>query len=72
MAMVFGTTTRARHYAITAGVGAGIAALLDLVLKAAFGRLRPYQDGHDVDAFFHGGHSFVSGDVTPMFALAAE
>jgi membrane-associated phospholipid phosphatase len=33
--------------------------------------LRPGQNGHDVDAFFHGGQSFVSGDVTPMFALAA-
>lgn len=61
---------RARHYALTAGEGAGIATLLDIGIKAAFGRLRPRQDHHDHDAFFHGGQSFVSGDVTPMFALA--
>lgn len=61
---------RARHYALTAGEGAGIATLVDIGIKAAFGRLRPYQDHHDHDAFFHGGKSFVSGDVTPMFALA--
>jgi membrane-associated phospholipid phosphatase len=62
---------RARRYALNAGEGAGIATLLDLGIKAAFGRLRPGQNGHDVDAFFHGGQSFVSGDVAPMFALAA-
>jgi membrane-associated phospholipid phosphatase len=62
---------RARHYALTAGEGAGIATLLDLSIKAAFGRLRPFQNGHDADAFFEGGHSFVSADVAPMFALAA-
>jgi membrane-associated phospholipid phosphatase len=61
---------RARHYAMNAGVGAGIASLLDLGIKAAFGRLRPSQTGSHT-AFFHGGQSFVSGDVTPMFALAA-
>ncbi len=62
---------RARHYALTAGEGAGIATLLNVAIKVAFGRLRPRQDAHDVDAFFHGGQSFTSGDVTPMFALAA-
>jgi membrane-associated phospholipid phosphatase len=61
---------RARQYALTAGEGAGIATLLNVGIKAAFGRLRPSQDHHDHDAFFHGGQSFVSGDVTPMFALA--
>jgi membrane-associated phospholipid phosphatase len=61
---------RARHYALNAGVGAGIASLLDLGIKAAFGRLRPSQTSSHT-AFFHGGQSFVSGDVTPMFALAA-
>jgi membrane-associated phospholipid phosphatase len=61
---------RARHYAITAGEGAGIATLVDIGIKAAFGRLRPSQTGSHT-AFFHGGQSFVSGDVTPMFALAA-
>ncbi len=61
---------RARRYALTAGEGAGIATLVDIGIKAAFGRLRPSQDHHDHDAFFHGGQSFVSGDVTPLFALA--
>jgi membrane-associated phospholipid phosphatase len=61
---------RAREYALTAGMGAGLASLFTLALKSAFGRLRPRQDHHDHDAFFHGGQSFVSGDVTPMFALA--
>jgi membrane-associated phospholipid phosphatase len=61
---------RARHFALTAGEGAGIATLVDVGIKAAFGRLRPSQSGSHT-AFFHGGQSFVSGDVTPMFALAA-
>ena len=61
---------RAREYALTAGEGAGIAVLLTLGIKAAFGRLRPFQDPHDHYAFFRGGQSFVSGEVTPMFALA--
>jgi membrane-associated phospholipid phosphatase len=61
---------RARHYALTAGEGAGIATLVDVGIKAAFGRLRPSQTSSHT-AFFHGGQSFVSGDVTPMFALAA-
>src|SRR5438105_4797939 len=50
---------RARHYALTAGEGAGIASLLAIALKAGFGRLRPRQNSHDDDAFFHGGASFV-------------
>jgi membrane-associated phospholipid phosphatase len=61
---------RARHYALSAGEGAGIASLLALALKAAFGRLRPSETNSHT-AFFHGGESFVSGDVAPMFALAA-
>jgi membrane-associated phospholipid phosphatase len=61
---------RARHYALTAGEGAGIATLLDIGIKTAFGRLRPRQDNHNHLAFFDGGQSFVSGDVTPMFGLA--
>jgi membrane-associated phospholipid phosphatase len=61
---------RAREYMITAGEGAGIATLLDVGIKDAFGRLRPYQNPSHTQ-FFQGGHSFVSGDVTPMFALAA-
>jgi hypothetical protein len=61
---------RARHYALNAGEGAGIASLMALALKAAFGRLRPSETSSHT-AFFHGGQSFVSGDVAPMFALAA-
>jgi membrane-associated phospholipid phosphatase len=61
---------RAREYALTAGEGAGMATLVDIGIKAGFGRLRPSQTGSHT-AFFHGGQSFVSGDVTPMFALAA-
>jgi membrane-associated phospholipid phosphatase len=74
MALLYGyglwyNDPRARHYALTAGVGAGIATLLNVGIKAAFGRLRPSQTSSHT-AFFHGGESFVSGDVTPMFALA--
>jgi hypothetical protein len=61
---------RAREYALTAGMGAGIATLLDIGIKAGFGRLRPFQSSSHT-AFFHGGRSFVSGDVAPLFALAA-
>ncbi|MGA8058982.1 MAG: phosphatase PAP2 family protein [Candidatus Binataceae bacterium] len=62
--------SRARQFALTAGEGAGIATLIDIGIKAGFGRLRPSQSPSHT-AFFHGGQSFVSGDVTPMFALAA-
>jgi membrane-associated phospholipid phosphatase len=62
--------TRAREYALTGGMGAGVAALLTIGIKAAFGRLRPSQSSSHT-AFFHGGQSFVSGDVAPMFGLAA-
>jgi len=61
---------RAREYALTAGEGAGVASLVDIGIKTGFGRLRPSQTGSHT-AFFDGGQSFVSGDVTPMFALAA-
>ncbi len=61
---------RARQYALTAGEGAGIATLADVGIKAAFGRLRPSQPASHT-AFFDAGQSFVSGDVTPMFGLAA-
>jgi membrane-associated phospholipid phosphatase len=60
----------ARHFALTAVEGAGIASLVDVGIKAAFGRLRPSQTSSHT-AFFDGGDAFVSGDVTPMFALAA-
>jgi hypothetical protein len=61
---------RARDSALTATEGAGVAALMALGLKAAFGRLRPSQTARST-AFFRGGRSFVSGDVTPLFGLAA-
>ena len=67
---LYSDEARAREYMLTGGEGAGIASLLDVGIKAAFGRLRPYQDGHSHTAFFRGGASFVSGDATPMFALA--
>jgi membrane-associated phospholipid phosphatase len=67
---LYSDDARAREYALTAGEGAAVAVLLNLGIKAAFGRLRPYEDNHDHNAFFHGGASFVSGDVAPMFALA--
>jgi len=60
---------RAREYALTGGMGAGVATLLNLGIKAAFGRLRPRQSSSHT-AFFSGGQSFVSGDVTPLFGLA--
>ena len=63
--------TRARQYTLTAGEGAGVATVLVIGIKAAFGRLRPDQDEHSHTKFFHGGASFVSGEVTPMFSLAA-
>lgn len=46
--------SRARQYALTAGEGAGIATLVDIGIKAAFGRLRPSQSPSHT-AFFHGG-----------------
>ncbi|MFI5365078.1 MAG: phosphatase PAP2 family protein [Candidatus Binatia bacterium] len=68
---LYSDDTRARQYDLTGGEGAGVATLVNVGIKAAFGRLRPYQDGHSHTAFFRGGASFVSGDVTPMFGLAA-
>jgi len=61
----------AREEAITGAESAGIASLVNLGFKYGFGRLRPEQDGHDHDAFFRGGRSMFSGEVTPMFSLAA-
>jgi hypothetical protein len=45
--------------------------LVNLGFKYGFGRLQPREDGHDHDAFFRGGQSLFSGEVTPMFAFAA-
>ncbi len=68
---LYGADPRARQDALTGGEGAGVATLANVGIKAAFGRLRPHEDGHSHTAFFQGGASFVSGDVTPMFGLAA-
>jgi membrane-associated phospholipid phosphatase len=66
------TDTRdARDHAITGAEGAGLASLANLGFKYGFGRLRPDQDAHDHDAFFRGGQSMFSGEVTPVFGLAA-
>jgi len=62
---------RIRQDTLTGGEGAGVASLGNVGIKAAFGRLRPKQGDHSHTAFFRGGASFVSGDVTPMFGLAA-
>jgi membrane-associated phospholipid phosphatase len=62
---------RARQYALTAGEGAGVAALLAEGIKVAFGRLRPREDHNSHSKFFDGGKSFVSGEVAPIFAFAA-
>ncbi len=62
---------KVRETILTAGEAAGVATLADLGFKYAFGRLRPYQDHHSHTQFFDGGQSFVSGDVTPVFSLAA-
>lgn len=64
--------SRTREYTLTGGEGAGVASLVNVGIKAGFGRLRPKQDDHSHTAFFRGGASFVSGDVTPMFGLAAS
>jgi membrane-associated phospholipid phosphatase len=60
---------RARHYMLTTGASVAGAELITLIFKYSFGRLRPYQ-GHGSTAFFDKGQSFVSGETTPVFALA--
>src|SRR5579872_3040445 len=60
-----------RETILTAAESAGVASLLVVGLKPAFGRLRPHQDHHSHTKFFDGGASFPSGEVTPMFSLAA-
>jgi membrane-associated phospholipid phosphatase len=59
-----------REHEITGLESSGIASLITLGFKNAFGRLRPHQ-GHGHFAFFDGGDSFVSSAATPVFALAA-
>jgi membrane-associated phospholipid phosphatase len=61
----------ARDDAITGAESAGVASLVNLGFKYGFGRLRPEEDGHDHTAFFRGGQSLFSGEVTPVFSLAA-
>jgi membrane-associated phospholipid phosphatase len=68
---LYSDDARARQYALTAGQGAGVAALLAEGVKAAFGRLRPSQNHHSHSEFFDGGRSFVSDEVAPVFSLAA-
>ena len=60
-----------RETMLTSAESAGIASLLVVALKPAFGRLRPHQDHHSHTKFFDGGASLPSGEVTPMFSLAA-
>lgn len=62
---------RIRQDTLTGGEAAVVATVADIGIKAAFGRLRPREDDHSHDAFFRGGRSFVSGEVTPLFSLAA-
>jgi membrane-associated phospholipid phosphatase len=61
---------RARQYMLTTTEGLGVAEIITIMFKYGFGRLRPRQ-GHGSTAFFDGGQSFVSGETTPVFALAA-
>lgn len=61
---------RIRRDAITGYAAAGIASLITIGFKTAFGRLRPRQERHSHTQFFDGGDSFVSGAATPVFALA--
>ena len=62
---------RAREYALTGLLSTGVSGLLTSALKVSFGRLRPNQNkGHW--QWFQGGASFVSGETTPAFALAAD
>jgi membrane-associated phospholipid phosphatase len=68
---LYSDDARARQYALTAGEGAGVAALLAEGIKVAFGRLRPREDHNSHSKFFDGGKSFVSGEVAPIFAFAA-
>ncbi len=59
----------ARHVALTGVEGIGVASLLGLATKAAFGRSRPRQ-GDGPRAFFEGGKSFPSGQAVVAFAAA--
>jgi PAP2 superfamily len=67
---LYDSDQRAREYALTGGEGAAVASLFTLALKFGFGRQRP-EAGKGAFRFFDGGQSFVSGEATPAFALAA-
>ena len=68
---LYSDDSRTRQYMLTGAEGAGLATgLVNVAIKPAFGRPRP-KDNHSHTAFFRGGLSFVSGDVTPVFGLAA-
>ncbi len=59
----------ARHVALTGVEGVGLASLLGVGAKFAFGRNRP-SDGGGPRAFFKGGDSFPSTQSTLAFAAA--
>lgn len=68
---LYNDDAKVRESVLTGGEAAGLASLIVVGLKPAFGRLRPYQDHHSHTQFFDGGASFPSGEVTPLFSLAA-
>ncbi len=61
---------RAREDMITTGESVAVASLVTLGFKYSFGRERP-NAGKGAWAWFKGGESFISGETTPVFALAA-
>lgn len=61
---------KARHDMITTGEGVAAATVIAVGFKYIFGRERP-NSGKGVEAWFKGGQSFISGETTPAFALAA-
>lgn len=67
---VFSRNEEARHAVLTGVESMGVASLLGVGAKAAFGRNRP-RDGGGPRAFFKGGESFPSGQSTLAFAAAA-
>ncbi len=68
---LYNDDAKMRETMLTGAESAGAASLIVLALKPAFGRLRPRQNGHSHTKFFDNGASFPSGEVTPMFSLAA-
>ena len=68
---LYNDDAKGRETMLTGVESAGVASLLALALKPAFGRLRPHQDHHSHTKFFDGGASLPSGEATPMFSLAA-